>query len=462
MSTAIVGRETERRPRTDRAPRREFHLPALRLIEPPGSARKLASVLGLLFIAIPLALFLLPWWQSVTGQGRIIGFAPLDRQQPIDATVSGRIMEWYVQEGTHVKKGDLIARLADNDPNLLERLQLQLRAVNNKLTSAREKARVYLDVIKQYESYKQMVLTAADRQVAVAEQKIRAEEQEVNAAQVAYDTDALQVRRMTDLQKEGLDSRRNYELADQKYRESWAKLAKAKADLEGAKGMKETKEAERKGYEADANTKIGVAQANLEQAKIDIGEYEKELRELDNKIARQEAQVVMAPREGTILRLLANLGTEQIKQGDPIALMIPDDVRLAVELDVDGNDAPLIAEGRHVRLQFEGWPAVQFPGWPSVAVGTFGGVVSLVDSADINNDGKFRILVLPDPGEQDDPRIRWPSQPWLRQGVRVRGWVLLNEVKLGYELWRQLNGFPPVISKAEPEDKAAKIKLPKS
>jgi hypothetical protein len=46
--------------------------------------------------------------------------------------------------------------------------------------------------------------------------------------------------------------------------------------------------------------------------------------------------------------------------------------------------------------------------------------------------------------------------------VRVKAWVLLNQVSLGYEFWRRLNGFPPVISKGEPQDKGAKIKLPKS
>jgi hypothetical protein len=29
--------------------------------------------------------------------------------------------------------------------------------------------------------------------------------------------------------------------------------------------------------------------------------------------------------------------------------------------------------------------------------------------------------------------------------------VLLNIVPLGYELWRQFNGFPPVLSPSEPE-----------
>jgi hypothetical protein len=114
---------------------------------------------------------------------------------------------------------------------------------------------------------------------------------------------------------------------------------------------------------------------------------------------------------------------------------------------------PLISEGRPVRLQFEGWPAVQFTGWPSVAVGTFGGRVALIDATD-DGSGRFRILVRPD--EQDDP---WPTGAYLRQGVRANGWVLLEQVKLGYELWRRFNGFPPTVALKEPgADAPAKAK----
>jgi len=100
-----------------------------------------------------------------------------------------------------------------------------------------------------------------------------------------------------------------------------------------------------------------------------------------------------------------------------------------------------------VRLQFEGWPAVQFVGWPSVAVGTFPGRIILVDAAD-NGKGQFRVLVEPDP--QAGEAGAWPSARYLRQGVRANGWVLLNRVRLGYELWRQFNGFPPTIAASEP------------
>jgi hypothetical protein len=85
-----------------------------------------------------------------------------------------------------------------------------------------------------------------------------------------------------------------------------------------------------------------------------------------------------------------------VKFTEPLLVLVPSTTDRAVELLVDGNDAPLITAGSPVRLQFEGWPAVQFVGWPSVAVGTFGGRVALVDSTD-NGQGKFRILVSPDP-----------------------------------------------------------------
>ena len=104
---------------------------------------------------------------------------------------------------------------------------------------------------------------------------------------------------------------------------------------------------------------------------------------------------------------------------------------------------PLIQPGQHVRLQFEGWPAVQFSGWPSAAIGTFGAKVQNVDSL-VMEDGKFRIIAIEDQLLETD---EWPDYRFLRQGGRVKGWVLLNKVTLGYEWWRKLNGFPATAGK---------------
>ena len=117
----------------------------------------------------------------------------------------------------------------------------------------------------------------------------------------------------------------------------------------------------------------------------------------------------------------------------------------AVELWVSGNDMPLLHARDKTRLQFEGWPAIQFVGWPSVSVGTFGGQVTLIDATD-DGTGRFRVVVAPDPADE-----QWPTTRYLRQGVRANGWVLLRQVPLGFELWRRFNGFPPTTTSSYSE-----------
>lgn len=181
----------------------------------------------------------------------------------------------------------------------------------------------------------------------------------------------------------------------------------------------------------------------FEEAKI---EYKKllsseesaasELAESETKLSRQENQIIYAPKDGVVLRVLAGHSATVVKVGDKIATFAPNLSDPAIELYVNSNDIPLVYEGRKVRLQFEGWPAIQFSGWPSLAIGTFGGVVSAIDSS-ISENGKFRVIVKKAEGEN------WPDQRFLRHGTKVYGWVLLNNVKLGYEIWRQINSFPP-------------------
>ncbi|MBX9766861.1 MAG: HlyD family efflux transporter periplasmic adaptor subunit [Bdellovibrionales bacterium] len=160
-----------------------------------------------------------------------------------------------------------------------------------------------------------------------------------------------------------------------------------------------------------------------------------ELTRVDVRLSRQQNQMVLSPRTGTILKVRSGQGGVTVKAGDWLAVLVPDTHLRAVELWVDGNDLPLITEGRQVRVQFEGWPAIQFSGWPSVAIGTFGGSIANIDPFD-NGKGQFRVLVVPDKLEN------WPKEMYLRQGVRATGWVILNQVSLIYEIWRQFNGFP--------------------
>jgi len=71
--------------------------------------------------------------------------------------------------------------------------------------------------------------------------------------------------------------------------------------------------------------------------------------------------------------------------------------------------------------------------------------------------------------EHHVPGDDWPDAKFLRQGNQVVGWVFLNRVPLGYEIWRRLNGFPPVLpptskessSGTPPNKEGEKAKAPK-
>jgi hypothetical protein len=215
-------------------------------------------------------------------------------------------------------------------------------------------------------------------------------------------------------------------------------------------------------YQAEATglSAVATTRRDLHRAQQNLFSVERELQEIENRIERFKARFVKAPCDGIVFRISASGQAGQfVKEGDELAVIVPDTTDRVVELFIDGVDAPLIAahmeqtgRGPHVRLQFEGWPGVQFAGWPSVAVGTFGGRVRQIDPTDDGN-GRFRVLVEPEEMFDGD---RWPEGLYLRQGNQAVGWVFLNRVTLGYELWRQFNGFPPVVAPKPPDKDGSK------
>ncbi|MCP5346151.1 MAG: HlyD family efflux transporter periplasmic adaptor subunit [Pseudomonadales bacterium] len=203
----------------------------------------------------------------------------------------------------------------------------------------------------------------------------------------------------------------------------------AEIDLERSRSLFEDGLSSRREYEQ--------ARIRVEELRARVAEAAAELTRVDVNLTRQSEQIVRAPRDGVILRVFAGDAATFVRAGDVVATFVPDNASRAVELYIDGRDVALVRPGANVRLQFEGWPAIQFSGWPSVAVGTFSGEVVAVDpSADSN--GRFRILVT----EDASAGIPWPDQQFVRFGSTARGWVLLDTVKVGYELWRRLNNFP--------------------
>jgi adhesin transport system membrane fusion protein len=270
----------------------------------------------------------------------------------------------------------------------------------------------------------------------MAQDRVRAARQSVQATEAAARTAQLNADRQRALLAEGLASTRTGELAELDRVRAGTEVDRARATLSAAQSEESAFQSDLLRVGTDGFAAIEDARAARAAAAAEIAAATGELARIEVRLARQATQLVTAPRSGTVLRLVAATGGDQVKAGDPLLVFVPDTEARAVELWVDGNDVPLLTEGQRVRLQFEGWPAIQFTGWPTLAYGTFGGRIAVVDSTD-NGQGKFRVLVTPEPG------ARWPTGRYLRQGVRANGWVLLNRVRLGWELWRQFNGFPP-------------------
>lgn len=403
----------------------------------PQRASFVAKVLVTVFLGFFTAALLAPWTQNIRGSGRVVAYSPDQRQQAIEATISGRVSQWFVQEGSRVKKGDPIVELADNDERILDRLGAQRSAVELQQTAQAQKLITLISRVESLRRSQRAEINAAEANVAISQQDVAAAQQEVSAAQAELETNQLNFDRQSDLRDDGLASQREYELAELATRQSRAAVASATAKLRAARNKLTQSRAALTRVVASTEAEIENAEAGLRSAETEVASADASLARLEVDISRQEAQIIRAPIDGTIHRVVGRLGGEQVSRGKLLALLVPQTDDRAVELYVDGNDAALITPGSEVRLQFEGWPAVQFSGWPSVAVGTFGGRVAFVDPAD-DGRGNFRVVVTQD--MEDGP---WPAPSYLRQGVLAKGWVLLNRVRLGFEIWRQFNGFPP-------------------
>ena len=402
----------------------------------------------LLFIII----LLLPWRQTISGRGTVTALRPEDRPQTIQNQIGGRIEYWAVREGQQVKKGDTILVLSETsqsyfNPDLPERLDEQLSAKRGSEQAADQKISASNAQITALSNALKIQLSAAENSLTQAKNSVRIDSAELVAVKNYYQTSKSRLERYETGYKNGLFSLTDIETRRLKLQEDKAKEVAQENKLNSAKQELANAAIELDNIRVKYSQSLASAQSDRSSALSGKASVREEISRLRNEMSnidiRRGLYVVRAPQDGYIVKTLkAGIG-ENIKEGESVATLQPLSPLVAAEIYVDAMDVPLILDSSNVRLQFEGWPSVQFSGWPSVAVGTFGGKVSVIDR--VSTDGKYRILVrqLVKVPEDDEP---WPIQ--LRQGSGVYGRVILRSVPVWYEIWRQLNGFPPSLDKA--------------
>lgn len=418
-------------------------LASVELVSNPKSTKTVRNFTLFFFGIIIITLFL-PWQQNIRGNGVLTAFAPEDRPQTIESTIAGRIEQWYIREGQFVKKGDTIVFLSEIkdayfDPEIIKRLTEEIDAKQSSIASTRDKV-ASLDLqIAALRDGLRYSLDKARNKYQQAKNKLSIDSIDFVASKTELDIAKLQLKRADTLYQKGLISLVQYESRKLKVQETTAKFIGSENKVLLAKNEVTNALIELNSIQADYTDKISKAISEKNSSLSYVFEAEGELAKkrnyLSNVEVRQGYYVIRAPRDGFVVQAIKLGIGETLKEGEAIATITPAEPKLAAEVYIKAMDLPLVTIGNKVRLQFDGWPVIQFSGWPSVSVGTFGGTVAVIDMVGTEQ-SSYRILVIPDP--EDEP---WPDP--LRVGSGVYGWAMLKTVPVWYEIWRQLNGFPP-------------------
>ncbi|GGH12899.1 HlyD family secretion protein [Mucilaginibacter phyllosphaerae] len=417
----------------------------------PENGPKLIGRIMLLLLILLIIILFLPWRQTIGGRGTITSLRPEDRPQTVQNQIGGRIERWAVREGQEVKKGDTIMVISETNqsyfnPELPVRMDEQLNAKRGSEVAADQKIIASDAQIIALTNGLRIQLSAAQNKVKQALNYVQIDSADLVAVKNFYETSKSRLVRYEAGYRNGLFSLTDIETRRLKLQEDRAKVVSQENKLNNARQELLNARIELDNIRAKYQQSLASAQADRSSAVSSKAGVREEIAKLRNEMSnidiRRALYVIRAPQSGYVVKTLkAGIG-ENIKEGESVATLQPKAPLVAAEIYVDAMDVPLILDNSNVRLQFEGWPSVQFSGWPSVAVGTFAGKVSVIDR--VSTGDKYRLLIRQDNPlpKNDEP---WPLQ--LRQGSGVYGRVILRSVPVWYEIWRQLNGFPPSLEK---------------
>ncbi len=416
---------------------------ALRHINSMKSGKVFLRLLVVVF-AIAFIFMFLPWTQNVRAEGDVTTLKPDQRPQTIHSIIAGRIEKWYIQEGDYVSKGDtilFISEIKDDyfDPNLLERTQEQVKSKEFAVKSYMEKVKALDNRIDALSQTGKLKLEQTKNKLKQAQLKILSDSIDYKAASISFKIGEDQFDRMQNLYDEGLKSLTDLENRKNKVQEAQAKMISSENKLLTTRNELINAQVELTSIQAQYRDDIAKAESEKYTAMSNMYDAEATVTKLQNQYSnysfRSNLYYITSPQNGYITKALqVGLG-ETIKEGSSIVSIMPADYSLAIALYVKPIDLPLMEVGQEVRIQFDGWPAIVFSGWPNTSYGTYGGKVFAIDNF-ISDNGKFRVLVEP-----DTLQYHWPTA--LRVGGGTNNMLLLKQVPIWYELWRQLNGFPP-------------------
>ena len=418
-----------------------FSLPSFSAIYSHTYTRSIKYILISIGISVCVLLFM-PWTQNIESQGRVTTLDPASRPQAITSRIAGRLEKWYIRDGDFVKKNDTIAFISEikdeyMDPNLISRSEQQIQSKESAMESYEQKINAVNAQIDALNKSLRMKLEQSRNKIIQYKIKVSSDSIEAKAANTNYLIAETQLKRYEDLENKGVVSKTDIENRRVKVQEAYAKKTSAENKYIGSKNELLNVEIEFSALQQEFAEKLMKADSDKFSVMSSLFEAEGSLTKLQNQLANYNMRTgfyyVLAPQDGYIHDAkIQGLG-EIVKEGMSLCSIVPVQTEQVVELYINPIDLPLIKVGQKVQLTFDGWPAFVFSGWPGMSYGTFSSEIVSFDRV-LSSNGKFRILAK---GKGE----KWPET--IQNGSGVKGFALLGNVPLIYEMWRTVNGFPP-------------------
>lgn len=413
-----------------------------------------------MFISIALVLiFFLPWTQNIKVKGNVSTLYQDQRPQQLHSPIPGRIVKWYVKNGDYVKKGDTLLQLTEvkedyMDPLLVQRTEQQVEAKKGVREFYEAKAGAAKSQLQALNAARELKLSQLKNKIGQLQNKLAAEEAELTAANNELKLVEDQFGRQKKMYEDGLVSLTQFQQRNITYQNAIAKRTSAFNKVAQTKQELLNANIEQNAIVQEYSEKASKVEGERFQSIGQVYGSDGEIAKLENQVAnyrmRQGLYYVLASQDGQVVQLnRAGIG-EVIKDGETIGTIVPTTLDYAVEIYIKPVDLPLVKEGQRVMCVFDGFPAIVFSGWPNSSYGTFAGKVIAVEN-NINSNGMFKALVV-----EDKTQKRWP--PIIKMGTGVQGIAILNDVPIWYELWRNINGFPPDYYELKKETKDEKSK----
>ena len=395
-------------------------------------------------MAFAVILMFAPWTQNIRAKGKVTALRQEQRPQQVNTIIGGSVEKWYVKEGDFVNKGDTIVQLSEIkadylDPKLVQRTGEQITAKQSSVQYYQSRITATENQIDALQASLKAKLSQLQGKLLQAEVKIKSDSADLVAAENDWKIATVQYSRQKAMHDSGLVSLTQLETRNQAFQTSLAKKISAENKYFASRQERSILHLEISAVQQEYAEKVSKAEgekfASLSMVATGQGDIAKLQNQYASYIIRNEMYYVLAPQSGQIIKARASGIGEVVKEGEMLVHIVPDQIEYAVELYLRPVDLPLVSTGQEVRFLFDGFPAIVFSGWPEASYGTYAGIVSAVES-DVSENGKFKVLIKEEPSYR-----KWPKE--LKIGTGANGIALLKNVPIWYELWRNINSFPP-------------------